>query len=445
MSAGVFVRQRDSVFSAVQGLFLACAGVSLLGAGGAQAQVFTTLVTPAVQPDYQRDRNVSVLEQPHPDFDTVGIHLGSFYVVPQVTTGIGASNNVYEVAQNKVGDIFGFLQPALHVNSDWSSNQVGLDVSGDLRRYLHQVARNQDAWQVASHVRLDVDEDFNVRLDGQAGRIYESPYTSDAVSNEEVLSYYYRIMGSAQATYTQGRVRIEGALDTTAYTFNFIRFPNGSTIDQTYRNRVTNRASLIAEYALSPSASLYTQTTVDQNKYQEKYFFGQPNRDSTGYQIAGGISMDLAGLLRGSLGVGYTRRSYKAAVYQAISGVSVQGKVDLFPTPITTVTLTAQRLIQDSSLGNSSGYIDTRFGGEVDHEVLENLILTGNVAYYIQSFPTLNAGRHFLTVGGGGTFWFNHSVGVKLGVTYAQSHTAKASVGVPFAELSTMLSLTLRR
>lgn len=137
---------------------------------------------------------------------------------------------------------------------------------------------------------------------GRRAEFTNSPYTSDAVSNEEVLSYYYRIMGSAQATYTQGRVRLEGALDTNAYTFNFIRFPSGSTIDQTFRNRVTNWASLIAEYALSPSASLYIQTAVDQNKYQEKYFLGQPNRDSTGYQIAGGISMDLAGLLRGSLG-----------------------------------------------------------------------------------------------------------------------------------------------
>jgi len=444
-SAGSFAPQRHCFFRAVKGLFLASAGISFLGAGAARAQVYTTLVTPTIEPDYQRDRNVSVLEQSHPDFEAVGIRVGSFNVNPQISAELGASNNVYEAASNKIGDVFASIQPYLHVNSNWSSNEVGLDASGDVRRYLHQVARNQDAWQVVPHVRLDVDEDFSVRLEGQAGRYYESPYTSNATSNEEVLSYYYRIMGSARTAYTQGRIRVEGAVDTTSLTFNLIQFPDGSKIDQTYRNRVMNRGTLLAEYALSPSVSLFTQGTVDQAKYQEKFIFGQPNRDSTGYKISGGISMDLAGLLRGSLGVGYTRRSYKSAIYKGISGISAQGKIDFFPTPITTVTLTAQRLIQDASLGNVSGYIDTRFGGEIDHEVLENLILTSNVAYYSQSFPTLNSRRHFLTVGGGGTFWFNHSVGVKLGVTYAQSHPTNSIVGVPFTELSTMISLSFRR
>jgi len=50
--------------------------------------------------------------------------------------------------------------------------------------------------------------------------------------------------------------------------------------------------------------------------------------------------------------------------------------MEFFPSPLTTVTISAQRLVQDAALGNVSAYRDTRGGLRVDHALLRNLLLS---------------------------------------------------------------------
>src|SRR5947207_5799867 len=64
----------------------------------------SVLVDTAIPDNFDRDRNVSVLERPHPDYDPLDIRLGGFIFAPHVEMGAGATNNVYLRGVNRVGD-----------------------------------------------------------------------------------------------------------------------------------------------------------------------------------------------------------------------------------------------------------------------------------------------------------------------------------------------------
>jgi hypothetical protein len=89
------------------------------------ASTFNTLVPPAIAPDYFRDHNIGVLEQPHPDYEAPGAAIGSFVFHPQATVGTLADNNVYATEAGKKSDVAAVLQMGASLNSSWSRHGLG--------------------------------------------------------------------------------------------------------------------------------------------------------------------------------------------------------------------------------------------------------------------------------------------------------------------------------
>src|ERR1700740_3685110 len=81
-----------------------CAAVALLCSASsisAWAQE-TLLIEPSLPDDFDRGRNTSVLQRERPDYDRIGVRAGSFDVFPQVTVGLGYSDNLYYTQENAV-------------------------------------------------------------------------------------------------------------------------------------------------------------------------------------------------------------------------------------------------------------------------------------------------------------------------------------------------------
>ena len=66
-----------------------------------------------------------------------------------------------------------------------------------------------------------------------------------------------------------------------------------------------------------------------------------------------------------------------AAARPDTNGMSVDGRLQWFPTQLTTVTFTGQRDIFDPGLVGSGSAYNTTFGVRVDHELRRNVLLFG--------------------------------------------------------------------
>lgn len=405
---------------------------------------FTTLVSPVLSPDYNRDHNVAVLEEWHADYEAPGARIGSFVLHPQFTTGTVYDSNVYATQSNQNGDASLVLQPSATLISDWSRHSLQLQANSDLRRYATQSRRNQNSWDILASGRVDLGSHVTLQADGRAGRYFESPYGNDLSPDAQVLSNFIRSSEVFKGVYTGGRVRLTAAFDHSAFEFATLHFPDGSVTNQDYRNRIINRFSGQSEVALSPSVALYAGVAFDQTDYSVAQNINVPVRTSSGSSVMAGVSFDIAGVVRGTIGTGYTRRAYLESAYNDVGAVSAQARIELFPYTTTTVSFIGQRLVQDSTL-SSSAYIDTRVAAQVDQSLRENLILTVNAAVAKQEYVGVDGSRSGYQMQGTLRYQASRWLGFQSDISYRYSKPTTAQLGTTYQGLLIGLSMTVRR
>ncbi|MET0241523.1 MAG: outer membrane beta-barrel protein [Sphingobium sp.] len=410
----------------------------------AYAQANSVLVETAIPDSFNRDRNVSVTERARPDFDPLGFQSGSIIVRPQVQVGAGVTDNVF--LQNAGGrtDGFSYVAPTITLQSDLPQDEIRASATAMLGRYFKYTRRNQNAYQLRLLGRKDIGSAFALTGEGQYARIYETPDTGAVDAVTSVLSTYKRGYLAARGRYRAGQFQGTLALDRTSFSFDDVRYSDGSVLNQEYRDQIMWRVTGEAQYALSPSLSFYGQVGLSKIDYSTLNF-GRPNRDSEGYRIIGGVNFDLAGFMRGKIGVGYINRDYDSVIYKDADGLSAEALIEFFPTELTTVGIGVSRTLQDTAIsGNSGAFFDNAFKLTVDHELLVNLLLgaSGEYRRQIYSEPTRKA--NFYRLGGSATYFARRELAFK-GLLQFQRRTNDASANGSFNEFRAELSVVFRR
>jgi hypothetical protein len=367
------------------GVGMVCVGTALLP-GTARAQSDGSLLIETAIPDnFDRDRNVSVLERPHPDYDPLDIRLGTFVLAPQIEGGAGATNNVYLTSSNRQSDGYVYTSPSALLRSDWARDELLLSATSTIRRYLTQTRRDETTYNLRALGAKDVGPNFTFTGETQYAKLIETPDTGAIDPSLSVLSSYRRSYLAGRAQYRAGRSRAILALDRTGFTFEDID-TGGRIINQSDRDRIVSRATGEYQYALSPSLSAYGQFTYGTIDYSRALLNGTANRDSEGVRAIGGVNFDLAGLVRGKIGVGYIDRDFHSPLYHDAHGFSAESLIEYFPSPLTTLGLVLSRTLQDTSVSTTGAYFENRVTARVDHELLNNLIVSGAGEFRRQTY-----------------------------------------------------------
>ncbi len=410
------------------------------------AQSDTPLLETAIPLDYDRGRNVSVEERVRPDYDPLGIQRGSIILFPRLDAGIGASDNIFVTQSGRIGDIYGYLAPSMRAETDWSANQVIIDGGARIERFPDHGLRDQTEWDVKALGRLDINRDVSVTGETQISRNQEQPFSGDATANVAVLSSYRRNQAQLRAEYNRDELREVISYDYQNFDFLPLLLTTGGSADQTNRNRHIHRLAVQTEYALSPSTALYGQGSYTWTVYQIDIAPGVANRDSTGWRLIGGLSLDLSGFFRGNIGVGYVRRTYKAsAIYPVVSGFSAEARIEYFPNDANTFKLNLHRVIEDSNITSSSGYFSNLASIGLDHELRNNIIVSVSGQYLRNDYIGVDDHDNIWRGAGGVTYLLNHELRLRADFSYASQHRFGGSNVFRVDEASGRLTLIIQR
>lgn len=403
------------------------------------------LIEPSIPDDFDRGRNSSVMQRERPDYDRIGILAGSFKIYPQAILNAGYSDNLYYSKQDTEKAGFIELTPSLEVNSDWSRHGLKLRGSTQLQRYFSASRRNQTSWEFGALGTVELGNELRIFPEVQIEREFETPFSGETTAENAVLSNYVRKYAGLRGEYSAGQTKLTLAVNDTNYQFSDIVRPSGAVVDQSSRDRNILRGTAQLQYAFTPSVAAYAQLGYTDTTYDTDLLVGVSNRDSDGYSAIVGFNFDLSSLMRGTIGAGYTRRDFRSSLYQNVDGFSLEGKLEYFPSELTTVTLAARRIIEDSNIGSTNAFFDNRASLRVDHELRRNLILSlgGEIARqdYVDSSATVDVYR--LT--GNSLLLSSNWLSFNLGVSYTGRSTNSATTGLGFNEFRGQLGVTLKR
>lgn len=408
--------------------------------------------------NFKRDHNVSVRERPRPDFEAVGVRTGGFTLYPRITVEAEYNDNIFAQATNKESDTLWRVKPEIAARSNWSRHALGFFASGTINRYADNSSENTEDYTVGVNGRLDVIGASNIVGSAQYQSLTEPRTSPDSPAAATKPVEYKLWSGSIVGTKEFNRLRLIGRVEDRDYNYeDSTRQSDGSPLDQDFRDRNEVTYGGRAEYALSPDTAFFVSVLGNDKSYDNLSPAPTPpvttpptpagplvNRDSKGYNVALGANFDLTQVARGEIQFGYMNQSYDDSRFKDTDSLSALGRVEWFPTQLTTVTFAGSRSIEETPAIGSSGYISNNISAGVDHELLRNVLLGASASYGKDDYQGVDRTDKRTGAKASAAYLLNHRVGLFLTYTYLKQESSGVASGSSFKDNKLAASVALQ-
>ncbi|MES2712404.1 MAG: outer membrane beta-barrel protein [Pseudomonadota bacterium] len=322
-------------------------------------------------------RMITVTNRSRPEFDPLGVRLGSFRLDARGETGVGYDDNLFGTERNTRSSPV-FANSALAtLQSQWTTHALGLSATIDDVRYTDQSRLDTTAWSVGGVGRYDIDAASNVELRLSQRRSFLSVQTIDLqrAGVTEPLPFDEQI-GRVTASTRFNRLSVSGFGQVRHVAFDGADglALNDQTLGVDY---YSYSAGTTLAYLLSPgrSATLTLRAEEIDGEGARGRFI-----DSTTLDALVGFVYDFDGIYQASIGVGWARREYRDSSRRTIEGLGIDARLVYLPSQLTTVTLAVRRGVDDSVRSGGEGFLRTLGSVRVDHELQRNIIIGAGVS-----------------------------------------------------------------
>ena len=391
---------------------------------------------------FGRDRNVSVMEREHPEYDPVPIDLGVLELTPSMAIGTGYDDNLYAVNAPRIGDAYLHIVPRLKIVRPSPDLKLTLNGQVDLTRYASRITENQTNYRFDGGAHYVISNALTVDLSALHGRFAQERTDPDSPALVQRPIRFTISEATGAATYVFNRLRLRGELGVENRNYRDGRDALGVVVDEDFRDRTTVTGTGIAEYALSPSISLFGVGSYNIRDYRTR-IGPVPARDSQGYEVALGSSFELGAKIRGSLRLGYLKQNYRDPFFADIGGVLVRGDVEYFLTPLVTLTGTIDRRVNETGILGAAGYLSTTATLRADYELLRNLILSASVERETRAFNNIDRNDDRWTYRASGTYRLSPRVALRADVLRRSQSSTGILPGREFEKMRVSFGVTL--
>ncbi len=388
-------------------------------------------------------RGIGVRDRQRPDYDALGIRVGQFIAYPELDLGSSYESNIYGDPRNPKGDALFEITPSVRVESDWANHALGVHATGTIDRYADTPSQNSEDFDVGADGRLDIDRTANLTGAFDYGRVTESQIDSDFGAALRKPIEYNLARFQVGALKKFNRLTLNGTFVRAHYQYD--NSSGGGVISVRQLNRNVSVATGRASYEVSPDTSVFVQGAYNLRTYRLKPPETPLNRDSQGYDATLGVQFMLTNLIQAELAGGYMAQYFKDGPRSSVQRPSVRGRIEWFPTALTTVTANVDRKVEDSDTVTAQAYIDFGGGLQIDHELRRNIILTvlgqyDNDSYIgIDRTDQVKVGRAYVT------YQMNREVGLELGYTRTGRSSSGPDGGRDYVDNVVSLTVSLRR
>lgn len=366
-----------------------------------------------------------VADRPRPDYDPVGDRVGAFTLYPSITASAVATDNYLATDTDRRGDAYLFLQPELVARSDQGRERF------EGRLFLNQgihatlPGENVTQYGISGNGAFDATRSTQFRADASVGRYVESRASLGAFqgSAEPVTFEVYHAGLGASHSFNDLTINANGSIDYRNY--NDTEFPGGQPIDQDYRD--------VRQFALGGSAQYTLRNGIGlivSGQYSDEHYNfgpGSPgfvpandlDRNSSGFSISGGVTLELTHLIFGQIQIGYLTRNYPDPRLNDFGGLSYSADILWNVTPLTSLRFRASRSVEDTSSPDIAGNTRSDFHAYVDHELYRYVILSGDVGYSHFRPNGIGFGGDEYSVGAGARYLINRRYSISGNLRYS--------------------------
>ena len=379
---------------------------------GTLALVGATLAAPvalAQQPAPEPERNVTVEQRRRPQFDPLGIRAGGFLIFPSLQVSGEYDSNVFATENNEDDDFGLLLRPRLTAVSQWSRHALNASLFGDFAFYEEFDENNYKDFGGSLNGRLDITRNDILFGELSLARRHEGRESPESVGSQDLVTYFD---GLARLGYRRDfnlvYVVVGGSVNRKDY--------NEEDLNEDRRDLIDLTGDLRIGYKVSPRFNLFVQGDYTIVRYDND---SGVDRDSRGFGFSVGTDVDITGILFGEARVGYIRREYDDDTLDSVSGPGGAAKLTWNVTGLTSLIFEAGGGIVETTQFGASANLQSNLSGEVQHELLRNLILTGRLSFTRDDFQGIDRTDHTYRARVGARYLLNRNLSLDAGYEFA--------------------------
>jgi hypothetical protein len=411
--------------------------------GGAVWAIAAAVATPAgAQVAYTRDNNKSVQERAWEEHRPIGIRTGGFLMLPQLDLGVEFNDNIYATQTNEQDDTIFVASPSVAFESQWSVHRLNLFGGITTRTFMDADDDNVVDWRVGADGQIDINRDMFITGRLFTGQETEPRFAGNGPANlVEPIEFEYTEAGVAFVRNVN-RIRASLGVDYRTVDFEDGFLPGPINFDQDFRDFDGTDITARLDYAINPDTAIFASVTHRTRDYD---FDAPLDRDSEGWRYLVGANFDVTATIRGEVGVGYSTTSYDQPGLADTDGLALTGRIEWFPTQLTTVTIDGLRDTVESDIGGASAIERTDFGVRVDHELRRDVILYGQAGWEKDEYETVDREDDRTRFGVGADWYVNRLVTAGASYTYREQESTGVFRDRDFDVNQVMFTLRLRR
>ena len=374
---------------------------------------------------------IGVLDRSRRDYDAIGYRSGNLLFLPTLLTSATFDDNIFATRNNTVSDLVFHIVPTLNVTGDFGTTKLAAYVTADGKISTQRSNLNAVSPGVGLGVQSEIQRDlvFQARAD-YIYRVEDPADTNRQVGAgviRELVRYHdFTANASLNKSFNQFFVSVGGAYQHLKY--DDVRDTLGNVIPGSRRDEDLATWTLRAGYQASADLKVFVEPSYNIRRYATSTAF-----DSDGWRLVGGLSSQLGRLITGEVYAGYMQQNYKANI-GSVSGFTAGANLRWYPTDLLTLSLQADRTIQDGSvtLGPLQGSpaIVATVAARADYEVWRNLILSARLSYQNYAYQrNITRRDNTYTAGLTASYLFNRFLSGSLDYRYVtnESNTLNGS------------------
>jgi hypothetical protein len=333
---------------------------------------------PTAVPGYDQELGIAALSSVRPLYQPGGLRAGSFTMNGGLDESFGYNDNLLGLRPGQ-GSWLVETAPSLTIDSDWSRNRVGANISVDDYRYLDLPGDSHTNYTAAVGGGYMIDRG---ELDVGYAHLSEHQLPTEVGAAATSTPVPYTVDNlRAQYRSGDGPLRLSPDIEVTNYQYGTASIL-GVPSDQSFRNRYVVDGGIVGSYDLAEQRTALIVVRGFSSQF-DHVSAGSPSQSSKSALVLAGFDYQYDGVWRYRALIGMEARFFDSSAFHSQVAVVGQGQVVWTPTNLLTLTATASRTIEDPSEEASSGFTYTTIGFVADYEFMRNVLLEGNAGMIV--------------------------------------------------------------
>ncbi|MBA5777343.1 outer membrane beta-barrel protein [Stappia sp. F7233] len=349
-----------------------------------------------------------------------GLRAGTFLLYSELFTGLGWTDNAAGAAGGSPGGYYR-VAPSLRATSNWSRHELGVSLRGSFTGFPQEPSDNDPFFNANADLRLDLSDETVADVIGRYTFSTEERGTAEASgTNQDV----HELGLGLRLSRDVGLVGVTAGADADYTTYVGVDVP-GSVGD---RDNVVAAASLRLDGLSGATAAPFVEGSLLGRHYVEGCTGvpGCEDRDSTGYALRGGLTLDAGPKLRGELGAGWRVEYLEEQGLDNLQGLLVDGSLIWSPTRLTTVTASVDTTFEGTTIVGASGSIIYSGDLVLSHSLSDDLAVEAGVGYSLRRYEGIFLEERDTTATAALTWAFASNIALQTRYTFHRFDTTQA-------------------